>query len=84
MRREVFGNHLPKCIVSFGLPLLLLASAVASAQKAPPAKSFERFDGCVLTPDEWTDGDSFRVRLPDGWLENFRVYRFGLPSPRAY
>src|SRR3954462_9160514 len=46
----------------------------AIAQKAPPANPFERFDGCVLEPDEWTDGDSFRVRLPDGRLETFRLY----------
>jgi len=48
--------------------------ASASAQKAPSAKAFQRFDGCVLAPDEWTDGDSFRVRLPDGRLETFRLY----------
>ena len=35
---------------------------------------FERFDGCVLEPDQWTDGDSFRVRLPDSRLETFRLY----------
>lgn len=62
------------CIVSFRLALFLLVSVVASAQKAPSAKPFERFDGCVLEPDEWTDGDSFRVRLPDGRLETFRLY----------
>ena len=45
----------------------------AIAQKAPPSKPFERFDGCVLEPDEWTDGDSFRVRLPDSRLETFRL-----------
>jgi endonuclease YncB( thermonuclease family) len=28
----------------------------------------------VLEPDEWTDGDSFRVRLPDSRLETFRLY----------
>ena len=28
----------------------------------------------MLEPDEWTDGDSFRVRLPDGRLETFRLY----------
>ena len=62
-------------IVSFRLALLLFVSVVgASAQKAPSAKPFERFDGCVLTPDEWTDGDSFRVRLLDGRLETFRLY----------
>ena len=48
--------------------------ASTAAQKAPPAKPFERFDGCVREPDEWTDGDSFRVRLPDGRLETFRLY----------
>jgi endonuclease YncB( thermonuclease family) len=63
------------CIVSFRLALFLLVSAVElPAQKAPSAKPFERFDGCVLSPDEWTDGDSFRVRLPDGRLETFRLY----------
>ena len=28
----------------------------------------------MLEPDEWTDGDSFRVQLPDGRLETFRLY----------
>ena len=54
--------------------MLVCLSAAAIAQKAPPAKPFERFDGCVLKPDEWTDGDSFRVRLPDSRLETFRLY----------
>ena len=54
--------------------MLVCLSAVATAQKAPPAKPFERLDGCVLEPDEWTDGDSFRVRLPDSRLETFRLY----------
>jgi endonuclease YncB( thermonuclease family) len=53
---------------------LFIGVVEASAQKAPPAKPSERFDGCVLEPDEWTDGDSFRVRLPDGRLETFRLY----------
>ena len=56
------------------LIVLVCLSAAAIAQKAPPSKPFERFDGCVLKPDEWTDGDSFRVRLPDGRLETFRLY----------
>jgi endonuclease YncB( thermonuclease family) len=63
------------CIASFTVAMLLSVSvATASAQKAPSAKPFERFDGCVLEPDEWTDGDSFRVRLPGGQLETFRLY----------
>ncbi len=40
----------------------------------PKAKPFERFDDCLLEPDKWTDGDSFRVRLPDGRRETFRLY----------
>jgi endonuclease YncB( thermonuclease family) len=55
----------------------LLSSGVTFpvlAQRAPAAKPFERFDGCVVEADEWTDGDSFRVRLPDGRLETFRLY----------
>jgi endonuclease YncB( thermonuclease family) len=56
------------------LIVLVCLSAATIAQKAPPAKPFERFDGCVLEPDEWTDGDSFRVRLPDSRLETFRLY----------
>src|SRR5436309_1700260 len=56
------------------LIVLVCLSALAIAQNAPPSKPFERFDGCVLEPDEWTDGDSFRVRLPDNRLETFRLY----------
>ena len=52
----------------------LVVPLLAFAQHAPPSKPFERFDGCALEPDEWTDGDSFRVRLPDGRLETFRLY----------
>jgi len=63
------------CVVLFRLALLFLVGVVeASAQKAPSAKPFERFDGCVLEPDKWTDGDSFRVRFPDGRLGTFRLY----------
>ena len=51
--------------------------------EAPSAKPFERFDGCLLEPDEWTDGDSFRVRLPDGRLETFRLYFVDTTESRA-
>ena len=62
-------------IVPFKVELVLLVSVVeASGQKAPSAKPFERLDGCVLEPDKWTDGDSFRVRLPNGRLETFPLY----------
>lgn len=64
IQRSIF----PILIVLVGL------SAGTIAQKAPPAKPVEQFDSCVLEPDEWTDGDSFRVRLPDGRFETFRMY----------
>jgi endonuclease YncB( thermonuclease family) len=56
------------------LATVALLPFVTLAQHAPPAQPFQRLDGCVLTPDEWTDGDSFRVRLPDGRLATFRLY----------
>ena len=50
---------------------------------APHAQPLERFDGCKLEPDEWTDGDSFRVRLPDGRLETFRLYYLDTTESRS-
>ena len=67
-------NQLP-VLRACGLFWLVLGiHGIVVAQTAPQAKPFERFEGCVLEPDEWTDGDSFRVRLPDGRLETFRLY----------
>ena len=93
--KKIFWKVAPKNSSS----LLMGSSASVPqgiAQIAPPSKPFERFDGCVLEPDEWTDGDSFRVRLPDSRLEtttgsrsrvskkqNARV-SFGLYEPRSY
>ena len=50
---------------------------------APHARPLERFDGCKLNPDKWTDGDSFRVRLPDGRLETFRLYYLDTTESRS-
>ena len=46
--------------------LCLVMASAAWAQIPPPAKPFERFDGCMLVQNPANDGDSFRVRLPDG------------------
>jgi endonuclease YncB( thermonuclease family) len=64
--------------------VLVCLSAAAIAQKAPPSKPFERFDGCVLKPDEWTDGDRFRVQLPDGRIETFRLYFVDTTESRSH
>ena len=47
---------------------------VAGPPGAPSAKPFEYLGACQIEPDEWTDGDSFRVRLRDGRIETFRLY----------
>jgi len=65
-------DHRKRLGVALALAALLQAAAVARG--APLAKPFERFDGGRIEPDEWTDGDSFRVRLLDGRLETFRLY----------
>ncbi len=54
------------------------------AQQPPRANPFERFDRCVLEPDKWTDGDSFRVRLPGGRLETFRLYFVDTTESRSH
>ncbi len=63
--------------IRFGL---LLPTLLAGA---PLGKAFERFDHCRVEPDEWTDGDSFRVRLPDGRLETFRLYYVDTTESRS-
>jgi endonuclease YncB( thermonuclease family) len=76
VRSRFFRLRSPAKIVGMHivLLLLLLTTPHAFAQKAPSAKPFQQIHGCVLAPDKWTDGDSFRVRLPDGRLETFRLY----------
>jgi endonuclease YncB( thermonuclease family) len=61
-------------LVTCSVAAFIVLSSWSFARTPTPAKPFERFDGCILEPDEWTDGDSFRVRLPDGRLETFRLY----------
>ena len=62
---------------------LCVAAPSTSAGRAPAAKPFESIEACVLEPDEWTDGDSFRVRLPDGRVETFRLYFVDTTESRA-
>lgn len=70
---------------AFSIFLVAWCLHTAPGQLAPrAAQSFERLDGCVLEPDEWTDGDSFRVRLPDGRLETFRLYFVDTTESRSH
>ncbi len=38
------------------------------------AADLQVIEGCTLVPAEWADGDSFRVRLPDGEELTVRLY----------
>jgi hypothetical protein len=51
-----------------------LFALLAFAQHAPPARPFQRFDGCIYKPQRWNDGDSFHVILPDRKEVIFRLY----------
>src|SRR5690606_41234380 len=42
--------------------------------------TFERFEGCQLVDHRQNDGDSFRVRLPNGRVEQFRLYFVDAPE----
>ncbi len=54
--------------------MLLLSALLGWGVSSASADDLQRFDGCVLVPTEWADGDSFLVRLPDGREEVFRLY----------
>jgi endonuclease YncB( thermonuclease family) len=41
---------------------------------------YERFDGCRLVDDRRNDGDSFKVKLPDGRVEELRLYFVDAPE----
>ena len=74
----------PRCSIAFvsaiAVGVLLLADGALASRAA---QRFERINGCTLEPDEWTDGDSFRVRLPDGRLETFRLYYVDTTESRS-
>jgi endonuclease YncB( thermonuclease family) len=49
-------------------------------KKSEHSTAYERHDGCVLVRDRLNDGDSFRLRLPDGREETFRLYFVDTPE----
>ncbi len=42
--------------------------------------AYETYRGCTLVEDRGNDGDSFKVRLPDGRVEIFRLYFVDAPE----
>lgn len=46
----------------------------------PPSGTYETFNGCRWIDHRQNDGDSFRVKLPDGRVEQFRLYYVDAPE----
>jgi len=58
-----------------------------TAEKQVPAApgrtgNYETFTGCRYVEHRQNDGDSFRVRLPDGRVEQFRLYYVDCPESK--
>jgi len=53
--------------------LVALVAAATVAAAAEP-QELRVIEGCTLVPVDWADGDSFRVRLPDGEEITVRLY----------
>jgi competence protein ComEA len=49
-------------------------AAVVWAAGGLEAADLQVIEGCTLVPADWADGDSFRVRLPDGEEITVRLY----------
>jgi endonuclease YncB( thermonuclease family) len=47
---------------------------------APPAKPFQRLDGCRMIPNRWNDGDSFHVMTADEREIVVRLYFVDTPD----
>ena len=50
------------------------------ASKPAVRGGYEEFTGCRLENHRQNDGDSFHVRLPDGRVEQFRLYYVDAPE----
>jgi endonuclease YncB( thermonuclease family) len=77
-------------IVALVLWALDQRSSPPSAKRPPTREStptkpalrgdYEEFTGCRLEDHRQNDGDSFHVRLPDGRVEQFRLYYVDAPE----
>lgn len=80
---------------SWQMAILLIAAAVVwfldqknpdkarkSPSRPPPVATatYETFSSCQLIEHRQNDGDSFRVKLPDGRVEQFRLYYVDAPE----
>jgi len=54
--------------------LLFLAQVFSGTVVAAATTDLQVLGGCTLVPTDWADGDSFRVRLPEGEDVTVRLY----------
>ncbi len=66
-------------------PVLMLAlvSWLSAPAAAETAAGLQTVEGCLLVPGEWADGDSFKVRFPDGEEHVVRLYFADCPEATA-
>ncbi|MDX6767529.1 MAG: helix-hairpin-helix domain-containing protein [Candidatus Methylacidiphilales bacterium] len=58
----------------WGLLVLLPLIVTAAPAEKTASGDLQRFEGCTLIEVDWSDGDSFPVRLPDGREQTVRLY----------
>lgn len=51
-----------------------------SGKEPPRTGNYDTYSGCTLVADKGNDGDSFRVKLPDGRTEIIRLYFADCPE----
>jgi endonuclease YncB( thermonuclease family) len=56
------------------------SSPPSSSASATRTGNYETYSGCRYEEHRQNDGDSFRVRLPDGRVEQFRLYYVDCPE----
>jgi competence protein ComEA len=66
-------NHRLSLAATASIPLLLAVMAAVTIATAA-ADDLKTIEGCTLVAADWADGDSFRVRLPDGEELTIRLY----------
>jgi len=56
------------------VPCAMLVVFLGAATCPVEAADLVTVEGCTLVPTDWADGDSFRVRAPDGTEHTVRLY----------
>ena len=70
---DIPPNRRPSLAATACIPLLLAVTAAVTIATAA-ADELQAIEGCTLVAADWADGDSFRVRLPDGQEITVRLY----------